>query len=94
MPVRTLDSALFWFRRDLRTGDNAALCAALAAARRVWCVFVHDRAILDRLPSRADRRVEFIGQSLLELDARLAAAGGGLITCHLDAREAIPALAR
>ncbi len=94
MPVRTLDTALFWFRRDLRTGDNAALCAALTAARQVWCVFVHDRAILDRLPSPADRRVEFIRASLLELDERLAAAGGGLITCHLDAREAIPALAR
>jgi deoxyribodipyrimidine photo-lyase len=89
----TRDSALCWFRRDLRTGDNAALSAALAAARRVWCVFVFDRAILDRLPSKADRRVEFIHESLLELDARLAAAGGGVIVCHDDARRAIPALA-
>ncbi|MCE2946704.1 MAG: cryptochrome/photolyase family protein [bacterium] len=89
----TRDSALCWFRRDLRTGDNAALSAALAAARRVWCVFVFDRAILDRLPSKADRRVEFIRESLLELDARLAAAGGGVIVCHDDARRAIPALA-
>ena len=94
MTAPTLDSALFWFRRDLRTRDNASLCAALAAARQVWCVFVYDRAILDRLPSKTDRRVEFIRESLLELDAQLSAAGGGLITCHADAREAIPALAR
>jgi deoxyribodipyrimidine photo-lyase len=93
MTERTLDSALYWFRRDLRVGDNAGLCAALAAAKRVWCVFVFDRAILDRLPSKADRRVEFIRDSLIELDGRLAAAGGGVVTCHADARRAIPALA-
>ncbi|MBY0437879.1 MAG: deoxyribodipyrimidine photo-lyase, partial [Burkholderiales bacterium] len=68
MIERTLESALYWFRRDLRTRDNAGLSAALAAARRVWCVFVFDRAILDRLPSKADRRVEFIRASLIELD--------------------------
>jgi len=93
MTERTLDSALYWFRRDLRVRDNAGLCAALAAARRVWCVFVFDRAILDRLPSKADRRVEFIRESLVELDGRLAEAGGGVIVCHDDARAAIPALA-
>jgi deoxyribodipyrimidine photo-lyase len=93
MIERTLESALYWFRRDLRTRDNAGLSAALAAARRVWCVFVFDRAILDRLPSKADRRVEFIRASLIELDRRLAEAGGGVIVCHADARDGIPALA-
>jgi deoxyribodipyrimidine photo-lyase len=94
MTEAALDSALFWFRRDLRADDNAGLGAALAAARRVWCAFVFDRAILDRLPSRADRRVEFIHESLLALDRRLAAGGGGVVVCHADAREAIPSLAR
>ena len=56
---RTLDAALVWFRRDLRTHDHAALYHALRSARRVWCVFVFDTQILDELP-RADRRVEFI----------------------------------
>ena len=53
-----------WFRRDLRADDNAALYHALRAARQVWCVFVFDRDILDPLP-RADRRVEFIRDSLV-----------------------------
>ena len=56
-----------WFRRDLRCDDNAALYAALKAGRRVFCVFVYDTDILDALPSRADRRVEFIWQSVTEL---------------------------
>jgi deoxyribodipyrimidine photo-lyase len=36
-------TALVWFRRDLRAHDHAALARALAAARRVYCVFVFDR---------------------------------------------------
>ena len=67
-----LDRALVWFRRDLRTHDNAALYHALTAAREVWCAFVLDRDILDPLPRR-DRRVEFILASLTDLDAQLRA---------------------
>ena len=37
-----MDSALMWFRRDLRLGDNAALYQALKAARRVYAAFVFD----------------------------------------------------
>ena len=55
-----MNNALFWFRRDLRATDNAGLYHALKNARRVYCVFVFDRAILDALPSKTDRRVEFI----------------------------------
>ena len=59
----THDTGLVWFRRDLRLDDHAALAAALAACRRVYCAFVFDRAILDPLLAAgrsADRRVEFI----------------------------------
>jgi len=88
------DTALFWFRRDLRVTDNAGLYRALKAARRVYCVFVFDREILDALPSRRDRRVEFIHQSIAELKDSLKKLGGDLIVRHARADEAIPALAR
>jgi deoxyribodipyrimidine photo-lyase len=101
-----LESALVWFRRDLRSHDHAALFHALKAARKVWCVFVFDDAILAPLP-RADRRVAFIRESLVELDLALAelaapalpahaAAGGqhaGLIVRHGNPVQIIPALA-
>jgi len=90
---KTQDRALFWFRRDLRDHDNAGLYHALKSAKQVWCVFVFDREILDVLPSRRDRRVEFIWHSIQELDAALRNAGGGLIVRHAKARDAIPALA-
>ncbi len=86
--------ALVWFRRDLRDFDHAALYHALKSARRVVCVFVFDREILDALPGRADRRVEFIHASVAELKQALEARGGGLVVLHARAREAIPRLAR
>jgi deoxyribodipyrimidine photo-lyase len=86
--------ALVWFRRDLRDFDHAALHAALTQARQVHCAFVFDREILDALPTRADRRVEFIRDSVVELAAALRRRGGALHVVHDRAREAIPRLAR
>lgn len=90
-------AALMWFRRDLRVRDNAALAHALRSGQPVHCVFVLDRAILDALP-RADRRVEFIRESLVQLDADLRALAGdpaaGLIVRHAAAAEEVPRLAR
>lgn len=84
---------LVWFRRDLRSFDNAALSAALDdGAAEVWCAFVFDTGILAGLP-RDDRRVHFIHASLLELDADLRRLGGGLIVLHGDPRAEIPRLA-
>ena len=66
---------LLWFRRDLRVDDQAALYRALRACREVICVFVFDRDILDLLP-RVDRRVEFIRESLVALEADLRLLAG------------------
>ncbi|MDQ3271857.1 MAG: DNA photolyase family protein, partial [Pseudomonadota bacterium] len=94
------DKGLMWFRRDLRCDDNAALHHALKACCQVFCLFVLDRDILDQLP-RADRRVEFIRESLLDLDGQLRQLasqhgidGAGLVTLHGWATEAVPRLAR
>jgi deoxyribodipyrimidine photo-lyase len=94
MTDKPLDRALVWLRRDLRADDHAALYHALRAARRVWVGFVFDRAILDGLP-RADRRVEFIRESLVGLDRDLAALapGAALLVRHGRATDDVPRLA-
>ncbi len=94
MKTLQLDAALFWFRRDLRATDNAGLYHALKSARSVYCVFVYDSEILDALPRKNDRRVEFIWESIRELDAALKKLGGGLMVRHARADKAIPKLAR
>jgi deoxyribodipyrimidine photo-lyase len=91
-----MDSALMWFRRDLRLDDNAALYYALKSSRRVHTCFVFDRTILDELLAeglRNDRRVDFIHRSLTELDRELRARGGALIVRHGAAADEILRLA-
>ena len=87
-------TALVWLRRDLRLHDHAALHAALQSAQQVVLVFVFDTGILDPLP-RCDRRVEFIRESLVEIDAvlRAMAPHAGLICRHGNPLVEIPALA-
>ncbi len=89
-----LDSVLVWFRRDLRDNDHVALAEATRRGRKVYCAFVFDRQILDPLRGTADRRVEFIRESLVELDSALKKQGGGLIVRHGFAMDEIPRLAR
>jgi deoxyribodipyrimidine photo-lyase len=86
-------TALVWFRRDLRDYDHAALSAAFANAQQVYCVFIFDTEILDALPSKHDRRVHFIHESLLQLDNALRARGGNLIVRHGRSTDEIPMLA-
>ena len=90
-------TGLMWFRRDLRTDDSAALCEALKRCRQVHCVFIFDSEILDALP-RADRRVEFIRECLLDLDASLRRLSNhpdaGLILRHGVASQSVVALAK
>eukprot|EP01032_Pedospumella_encystans_P017329 gene17329-19750_t len=92
----TFSSGLVWLRRDLRVTDHAALYHALKHCQKVHVVFVFDTAILDKLP-RADRRVEFIRDSLVQVDERLRALAGhpqaGLIVRHGVAQDKIAKLA-
>ncbi|MEP6964693.1 MAG: deoxyribodipyrimidine photo-lyase, partial [Polaromonas sp.] len=91
-------TGLMWFRRDLRAEDNAALHHALKSCAQVLCVFVFDRDILATLP-RADRRVEFIRESLLDLEGQLlrlgqahGKTGTGLLVRHDSAGNALLSL--
>jgi deoxyribodipyrimidine photo-lyase len=89
--------SLMWFRRDLRASDNAALSHALQRSSLVHCVFIFDKEILDNLP-RKDRRVEFIRESLVDLEAQLVGMAGKaapqLIVRHAWANDEIASLAK
>lgn len=63
--------AIFWFRRDLRLEDNAGLYEALKSGAEVLPIFIFDKAILDELPDKQDRRVCFIHQALENLNHEL-----------------------
>jgi deoxyribodipyrimidine photo-lyase len=63
--------SIFWFRRDLRIEDNHGLFQALSSDDPVLPLFIFDTNILDRLPSKADGRVEFIQQALEAINTQI-----------------------
>ena len=69
---------IIWFRRDLRLEDNAALYHALKAGLPVVPVFIFDRNILDLLEDKADRRVEFIREAIIEMQSALNKMGSSM----------------
>ncbi len=80
----TRDTAVFWFRRDLRLQDNAGLYHALRSGKPVVPVFIFDTQILDKLDDKADRRVAFIHQSLQAMQQSLIEQGSSLLVLHGD----------
>lgn len=80
---------LFWFRRDLRLDDNAALYLALSGQKPVMPIFIFDIDILNKLPNRRDARVQFIWNRLQEMQETLQAMGSGLQVFYGKPEEVI-----
>ncbi|HEX3591901.1 MAG TPA: deoxyribodipyrimidine photo-lyase [Pseudonocardiaceae bacterium] len=81
------ETALLWFRRDLRTGDHPALQAAAERAGRVLGVFVLDEDLLR--PSGVARRV-FLYECLRALDDQLS---GRLLVVRGTPADVLPKVA-
>ncbi len=69
---------IFWFRRDLRTEDNAGLYYALSAGESVLPIFIFDTNILDQVDKGHDPRVAFICSALSAMHHTFRAAGSSL----------------
>lgn len=83
---------LFWFRRDLRLHDNAALFQALNSGNEVIPLFIFDTDILDKLENHTDRRVQFIHESLFVIQQLLLANGKSLLVRHGKPIEVISSI--
>ena len=68
---------IFWFRRDLRLEDNAALYHVLNAETNVIPIFIFDESILEQLP-KDDARVTFISKQLENIQIKLKSKGKSL----------------
>lgn len=85
---------IVWLRRDLRLYDHAALATALSRPDVIQPIFIFDSEILARFPNKRDRRLTFIAQTLLHMDAELIKRGGGLLVFHGRAADIVPRLAQ
>src|SRR5215203_6103741 len=78
------ETTVYWFRRDLRIKDNAALYHALKDNVNVVPIFIFDTQILDKLDDTHDARVEFILESLVWLQKELVSHGSSLLVLYGD----------
>lgn len=69
---------VFWYRRDLRLDDNAGLYRALTAGKPVLPIFIFDKNILNDLEDKKDKRVEFIRDTISEMQEDLKKQGAGM----------------
>ncbi len=70
---------LCWIRRDLRLSDHHALSQALKNGDQTYILFIFDKNILNKLDDKKDRRVQFIIESLLDLELQLNKFNASLI---------------
>lgn len=84
--------SLFIFRRDLRLFDNTALIAALQNSAKVIPIFILDPRQLENNPYRSDRCVQFMLESLLDLQQQLAAKKAQLYVLSGQAENKIEQL--
>jgi deoxyribodipyrimidine photo-lyase len=74
--------AIHWFRRDLRLEDNHALSKSLESGKKVLCIFIFDKHILDKLEDKSDKRLTFIHTCLNSIHGQLEELGSGLKTYY------------
>jgi len=92
-----MDTAVVWFRDDLRVADNPTLADAVASAEAVVPVYVFDPR--DRGETRypasklGPHRAAFRRESVRDLRNRLRERGGDLLVCEGRAEAVVPDLA-
>ena len=82
-------NALHWFRRDLRIKDNIGLYNCQKKSANISAIFIYDQNILSSLDDKNDQRVEFLYQSLKDLEGQLKEKGISLFTFYGDPKKII-----
>jgi deoxyribodipyrimidine photo-lyase len=84
--------SIFWFRRDLRLHDNAALYHALKESKNVLPIFIFDTNILNKLQNKNDARVHFLHRTITEIQSELLKLKSTLHVLHTSPLEAFKSL--
>ena len=82
-------SALFIFRRDLRVHDNTALNEALRLSGQVLPCFIFDPRQIEPHPFQSKPALQFMLQSISDLQQQLLSAGAELALYHALPKQVI-----
>lgn len=81
--------ALFIFRRDLRLQDNTGLIFALMNAKEVICCFIFTPEQIKNNPYRSDHCLQFMLESLEDLEEQLKSKKGKLYLFWGDPKQVV-----
>ncbi len=87
--VKKFDLSLFVFRRDLRLEDNTGLIFALNSSKAVIPAFIFTKEQIDQNPYRSDHCLQFMIESLEDLQEQLKKKGGRLYLFKGDPEEVV-----
>lgn len=80
------DSAIYWFRNDLRLHDNEALSHAVTKNKSVLFVYIFDSSCFESeifgYKKIGVHRVQFLLEAVADLRKRIEAKGGKLLIAH------------
>jgi deoxyribodipyrimidine photo-lyase len=92
---KTYQTSLFVFRRDLRLDDNPGLQAACLASEAVVPIFIFDpQQVGNSNQYRSNNAVQFMVESLKDLQNQLKKKGGKLYLFYGDAEKLIAHVAK
>ncbi|PPK65139.1 deoxyribodipyrimidine photo-lyase type I [Methylobacter tundripaludum] len=91
--MTSYSTSLFIFRRDLRLHDNTALHEALRLSQQVIPCFIFDPRQIEPHPYQSQPGLQFMLQSIDDLQQQLQTAGGKLALYHAPPEQAIKQLA-
>lgn len=93
------ETALVWFRRDLRLHDNESLSHAVTEADQVLPLYCFDPRMFEATTAWTDHprvgplRARFVRESVVDLRSRLRERGGDVLVHHGDPRSVVPEVA-
>ncbi|MEZ4753931.1 MAG: deoxyribodipyrimidine photo-lyase [Bdellovibrionota bacterium] len=91
--VKKFRKSLFIFRRDLRLEDNTALIESLSDSDQVLACFIIDpRQVSDRNKYRGEKTLQFMLESLHDLDQSLKSRGAHLYYFYGKAEQIVGGL--
>jgi cryptochrome len=88
-PPSMAPSSILWFRKGLRLHDNPALLEAAAGVEHMYPIFILDPHFLNPAKVGANR-IQFLIESLADLDAGLRARGSRLLVLRGAPTEVLP----
>lgn len=78
----------------MRLKDNAGLYYALKSGNNVLPIFIFDKNILEKLPNKKDKRVEFIHDALSQMNEQLHELGSSVYVYYCSPLQAFQQLVK